>query len=409
MKGKFKSFLKNAWDTYYYLIILFLFIILTLILAFTLNLRDFLVIEATLVVLIPILAYISRRAGKRYYERKKLRPSKSLYIHGLRKGKPRSIGRRVLGSLSGRGGGTTVTVIAMGEQEYHDIMTGRSRIYDNEDWDRKTHSQTINEYLKEESSKSTVVKDIYETLREIHAENIMVQQLKEDVVLSFDFPTKNELSFLLKVILKITKEDKLILESIFRKYQPFTFSARIFKVDDPKFSSSLNAKSFDSLYTVNHSYALDFQLFQDKTNLQETLIQLYPSFELLYINRKHISVAFYDYSNIQPVLRLMKEIYSEFLEQKTGVRAVIDIECYACCEKRDENDIECPKCKAKRPRCSVCLLDLQPTEMEDVVQTPCCGIYAHKNHLIIWLEKTHACPNCKTDQVRWLEKLKGAK
>ncbi len=409
MMGKFKNFLKNLLDKYYYLIILILFIVLSLIFGFTLDWRDFIVIEATLVVVIPILTYISRKAGKRYYERKKLRPSRSLYVHGLRKGEPRSTRRRVLTSMAGRGGGSASPVIAMGEQEYIDIMTGRSRIYDKEDWNEKTHPQTINEYLKEESVKSTVVKDINENLREMHAENIMVQQIKEDVVLSFDFPAENEFSFLLKVILKITKEDKFILESIFRKYQPFTFSARIFEVDDPKLSNSFNSKTFDSFYTVNYSHSLDFQLLQDKTNLQETLIKLTPSLELLFINRKHISVAFCDYSNIHSILRLMEEIYSEFLEQKIGVRAVVDIECYVCGAKLDENDLECPKCKAKRPRCSVCLLDLQPSEKEKVVQTPCCGVYSHSSHLMMWLEKTHTCPNCKSNQARWLEKLKKSK
>jgi len=407
MKGTFKNYWKKIWDTYYYLIIGVLFVILTLILAFTLDLRDFLVIEATLVVLTPILTYISRRAGKRYYERKKLRSSRNLYVHGLRKGQPKSTSTRVLGTMAGRRGGSAAPVIAMGEQEYLDIMTGRSRIYDKEDWDGKIKPQAIKEYLKEEDAlKSNLVKDLSEILREIQAKNTMVQEIKDNIILSFDFSKENEFSFLLKVILKISNENKLILESIFRKYQPFTFSARIFEFDGTETSNELSLKTMESLYTVNYSHSLDFQLLQEKANLQEALIQLAPSLELIFINRKHVSIGFYDYSKIPSILRLIKEIYSEFLEQKIGVRAVVDIECYACGEKLDENDIECPECKAKRPRCTVCLLDLQPSEKDNVVQTPCCGIYAHKSHLIIWLEKTHLCPNCKTNQARWLEKLK---
>ncbi len=405
--GKFKSFWKKAWETYYYLIVFFFIIILTIVFVLTLSLRDFIVLEVLIVVFIPILAYFSRKAGGRYYERKKLQPSRSLFVKGMRKGKPKSTHTRVLTSLARRGG-SPAPVIALGEQEALDIITGRSRISDNEELFGKIQPQPINEFLEDKtSSKFDLLHDLNAILGEIQAENVLVQEVKDDTVLFLEFPKANEFSFLLKVILKVSKENNIILESIFRKYQPFTFSARIFEFDDEDVKNKeLSNETLESLYTVNYSHALDFDLLQTKTDLQNMLVQLAPSLELIYINRKHTSVGFHDYTQIPSILKLIREIYTELIEQKIGVRAVVYIECYGCGEKLDENDIECPKCKAKRPMCSVCLLDLQPSEKENVVQTPCCGVYSHKSHLIIWLEKTHSCPNCKTKQVRWLEELK---
>ena len=404
---KFKNFWKKIWETYYYLMVFFLIIILTLVFVFTLDIREFIVLETISVVFIPILAYFSRKAGSRYYERKKIQPSRSLYVTGMRKRKQKGTNIRVLTSMARRGGPPS-PVIAMGDQELIDIMTGVSRLYDNELWFGKKHPQPIDEYLKDKaSSKFDLMNDLKVILGGIQANNILVQDVKEDIVLFFEFPKENEFFFLLRVILKVSKENNFILESIFRKYQPFTFSARIFAFDDEDVKhKELRSESLESLYTINYSYALDFELLQKKTDLQKMLVQLAPSLELIYVNRKHVAVGFHDYTQITYILQLMKEMYNEFSEQKIGIRAVVEIECYACGAKLDENDIECSKCHAKRPRCSVCLLDLHPSEKEKVVQTPCCGVYGHHNHLVMWIEKTHKCPNCKTNQVRWLEKLR---
>ncbi|MHA2357523.1 MAG: hypothetical protein ACXABK_01980, partial [Candidatus Heimdallarchaeaceae archaeon] len=74
-------------------------------------------------------------------------------------------------------------------------------------------------------------------------------------------------------------------------------------------------------------------------------------------------------------------------------------------ESLEIKDRECPKCGEKRPECGVCLLDLYPSETQEVVKTSCCGIYAHKYHLIMWLERTDKCPNCRTKKPRWVKFL----
>jgi hypothetical protein len=71
----------------------------------------------------------------------------------------------------------------------------------------------------------------------------------------------------------------------------------------------------------------------------------------------------------------------------------------------DSTEIE-KKCGSSRPRCIVCLLDLYPSDIErDVVTTPCCGVYAHKDHIITWLKQDPRCPNCHKNISHWLGQM----
>ncbi|MHA1465270.1 MAG: RING finger protein [Candidatus Heimdallarchaeaceae archaeon] len=80
--------------------------------------------------------------------------------------------------------------------------------------------------------------------------------------------------------------------------------------------------------------------------------------------------------------------------------------CYNCQDPFDPLEEICDKCGSPRPRCIVCLLDLYPSDAEkDIVTTPCCGVYAHKDHIMQWLKQNPRCPNCHEDLKHWLGQL----
>ncbi|MHA2358275.1 MAG: RING finger domain-containing protein [Candidatus Heimdallarchaeaceae archaeon] len=82
------------------------------------------------------------------------------------------------------------------------------------------------------------------------------------------------------------------------------------------------------------------------------------------------------------------------------------LECYGCKDIFDPLEDTCNVCGAPRPRCLICYADLKPSEQEEVVELPCCGIFAHKEHIISWLSQESICPNCHIDLSSWLTKLK---
>ena len=67
--------------------------------------------------------------------------------------------------------------------------------------------------------------------------------------------------------------------------------------------------------------------------------------------------------------------------------------------------MNCKKCLAKRPTYVVCLLNIDSSEKEGIMRLPCCGVYAHINHIEQWLEKNSKCPNCHQDLNRIFIKM----
>lgn len=69
--------------------------------------------------------------------------------------------------------------------------------------------------------------------------------------------------------------------------------------------------------------------------------------------------------------------------------------CNSCGEIIDLENPNCHSCGSKKPSCMICLSDLKKTE--EVIKTPCCQLYAHKEHIRNWLEINAICPNCKQE------------
>lgn len=210
---------------------------------------------------------------------------------------------------------------------------------------------------------------------------------------SFTFNKDNQQKIFSAATLEKNQDEKNVIEGILKTSQPFSLS--IHKLDDEKLKYS----------TIINS-SLDWENIYRKTDIQKILNEKYPYIEHLMFDEKYFTAIFKNLENLQPIFELIGLIYQELLKHEFGKIDVDEIKCYKCGETLTPIAKECPNCSSQRPTCKVCLLDLIPSEKQEVVQTPCCGVYAHKLHMIMWLEKTQKCPNCQKRQIKWLEKLK---
>ncbi|MHA1551481.1 MAG: hypothetical protein ACTSUP_07315 [Candidatus Heimdallarchaeaceae archaeon] len=139
------------------------------------------------------------------------------------------------------------------------------------------------------------------------------------------------------------------------------------------------------------------------------LLQYNASFIQHYYLRGEYMEAIVSYDRAIITVLTITQLMHEGLKQLFGVLDSYEIEkliCYNCKDPFDPLEEECDKCGSSRPRCIVCLLDLYPSDLErDVVTTPCCGVYGHKDHIITWLKQDPRCPNCHKNLNHWLGQL----
>ena len=149
------------------------------------------------------------------------------------------------------------------------------------------------------------------------------------------------------------------------------------------------------------------EIFTDE-NIKSIFLENTSLIKHYYVRGEYLeAIASYD-ETIISILSVTKLIH-EGMKQLFGVLEDYQIEklvCYNCKDPFDPLEEVCDKCGASRPRCIVCLLDLYPSEIdEDVVTTPCCGVYTHKDHIIVWLKQNPICPNCHENLKHWLGQL----
>jgi hypothetical protein len=125
------------------------------------------------------------------------------------------------------------------------------------------------------------------------------------------------------------------------------------------------------------------------------------------INKEDMEVVIFDENEFTPILKLIAQIAGVVEKQVINYETleIEELECYSCNDPFDSLEQECNKCGAPRPRCTVCLLDLRPSEKDQVITLPCCGVYAHKEHIISWLYENPKCPNCTKDLEYWLTEI----
>jgi hypothetical protein len=123
-------------------------------------------------------------------------------------------------------------------------------------------------------------------------------------------------------------------------------------------------------------------------------------------NGKFVSGILSSPYEVYQILELIRLLYQEISIDDYGDVDVEELLCYECDDSFKAQEEKCDKCNASRPTCCVCLLDLKPSEKQEVVRTPCCEVYAHRDHILTWLEKNPKCPNCKKDLYLWIRTLK---
>ena len=321
---------------------------------------------------------------------------------------------KIIGPVQRRGGGGIF--IAMGEQESIDARAGGRKNYGDlgfdegtdqklsiDDYINKMENKLEQEKLEEEDRSSIIailsfVKSANVSLQNIGIKDMSIRSSGQELKLDFDSSNLSEYPFILQFFIKYTIDGSIILDGLFKKIQPFKASVRFFKEND----------GTESHYITSSNDELLVKAIYQNAKLTRKLISLSSNLELLMVNRKYFVLTFEDGNFLEEILGLLRELHNTLINQQTGLKSVTYIKCFECGEDLDENDVQCPKCLTKRPICAVCLLDLQLSEKEEVVQIPCCGVYGHKEHILMWIEKAHSCPNCNTTQVEWWEKLRNS-
>jgi hypothetical protein len=211
---------------------------------------------------------------------------------------------------------------------------------------------------------------------------------------AFRFPEGNKLEFLAKASLILKTSSAYSFEGVLMNEYPFSVSIRKETLTD-------NEKKF---YVFSTQEQISKNILNHK-EIQSLLLKQSKEIQSITFKRKFISAQFSSAYELYRILEIVRLVYNEI-----NIVEVEDVEidkmyCYQCEDPFEENEEECTTCGAQRPVCKVCLLDLQLIEKEEVVRTPCCEVYSHKDHMISWLHEIPTCPNCKKDLFLWLRSL----
>ncbi|MHA2254888.1 MAG: hypothetical protein ACXAAM_02330, partial [Candidatus Heimdallarchaeaceae archaeon] len=256
--------------------------------------------------------------------------------------------------------------------------------------------------LKQNPRFSHEISILEKIIEDLEGKNLKIYRTPKGIVYTFNFDPNHKFSILIGVTAKIDAENEIILEAIFKKYQPFSLS--LLDLENEESESGDTIELFKK-YSINTTYFIDYKRILAKETIENSLLSLHPHLERLVISEKFLSLTLRDKIGVGPSLELAKEIYEELTLLDFGVVEISEIKCYTCGSVFKTDIEKCKKCGTLRPRCIVCILDLFPSEKSRIIKTPCCGVLAHKKHIVMWLRRKKTCPNCKKSLSRWLKKL----
>ena len=415
IKGLFKK-------RYLEIIVIILVAIASVILFFSLsNVYNFLIIEAVLVIAIPIIIRLNRKTADRKTRNeidallrvgREHQLPRSVYIDTARYSSPGYIDKGV-GAEYGRPVGIMISSAEVmyddevrkkkffgkkgrtvsqhypldGASPIYQFMMTSSRVKDSFD-----KGPSLHEIFDEKSLQ--FLENIQKDIVDMGGTNIKLYYDEVKPSLVFMFSKSSKYSFITGIILHIYSDKEMILEGILKKYQHFSLTLHKNEVGE------------ENKYSIISSYSVVKEGILAKDEFKQKLETVYESVEHLMINQKYVTGNISNIKDLKAFLGLVKELSLELSRLDIGIIEVEELECLNCGEKISLDDAECSSCGTSRPRCKVCRLELYPSEKEDIVQTPCCGVYAHKLHMIMWLDNHRKCPNCQKLQTRWLDQLK---
>ncbi len=224
----------------------------------------------------------------------------------------------------------------------------------------------------------------------------------------FGFNEENVFAFLNQVSLEVQSSEEIILRAVLRFEYPISLSIKkvMIKKDSGEILSEIQSSNYYSFFS-NHPIL--YEEILKKKQVDELLVEMKENLELISFNGRFINGTINSSEVLLSLFQLSNLIHDVVMLKDFGDVAVEELVCYQCGDPFETTEDICTSCKSPRPICIVCLLDLKPSEKKIVVQTPCCDVYTHKDHIIAWLETDSKCPNCKSDQFLWLRKLKQEK
>jgi hypothetical protein len=229
---------------------------------------------------------------------------------------------------------------------------------------------------------------------EMGGTNVQMNYDENKTSFIFDFPRESKYALITGVVLNLVTDQDIVIEVILRKHQPFSLTLNKSELEE------------ENEYAVISSFTIVKEGVLEKREIKQSLKENYDKINHIMIDKKYVTGNISDISSVSNFLDLVKVISSELLRIDIGILEIEELKCLNCGHKLETEDKECDSCGTKRPYCMICRLDLYASEEEDIVQTPCCGVYAHKLHMIMWLDNHQKCPNCQEVQTRWLDQLK---
>ena len=270
---------------------------------------------------------------------------------------------------------------------------------------KKEQRATSNIALLAELQERELIRDKEKILVEI-IKPILEEKKASTIKIKLDYPPKitcffteeSEWNFIKAMNVVTGTEDDIKIESIFVGDYPFALSIRTKK--EKKENDEL--KDYLAIYST-HASLID--KVSSREEIKNLLSSLSDSLKQISINGRFFSAYLFSGEKLPILMELVSIIYNEIVIEDYGETDVEELLCYQCNEIFSKFEEKCDTCGAPRPTCKVCLLDLKISEKKDVVKTPCCETYAHKDHMIAWLEESGKCPNCKKDLFLWLRTL----
>ena len=247
--------------------------------------------------------------------------------------------------------------------------------------------------------KEILVREIKPLLEEKGAINLQITSTNPPKI-TCNFATGNKFDFFEVVNLHANSSKDFKMEAVTKGNYPFSISIRKKSSAKDKVSNILELYSFHS-----NSDKLLTNILENK-EINKSLLNIGKKMISFSLNGKFLSAYINSNAAIDHILELSSHIYNDVLIQDYGEMEVEHLLCYQCEDPFEITEMKCLQCGAQRPTCIVCLLDLKPSEKKEVVRTPCCETYAHKDHIVTWLEENPRCPTCKSDLFLWIRQLK---
>ncbi len=221
----------------------------------------------------------------------------------------------------------------------------------------------------------------------------------------FEFPFDHKFDFIDKVNVMITKKGMVKFDVSLAEDYPCVINVRKRIKSSNVGEIEIVIEPLEHIYIITTtSRRLANLLFSNKS-IQKRFLDFSKSLEIFALNYKYYNVQVRDISFIPHIFEIIYEFSKIFQTFDFTAEDIDYIKCYNCGEKLEAQDTTCPKCNTPRSTCMICLLPLNPHEKKNVVETPCCKVYAHKEHIMAWISRTHTCPNCQHNLGYWLREL----